>query len=220
MQLPFSLGDFLNIFKEYNETVFPLQILFYLIAFLCIYVIFAKYRYSNKIVNSALAFFWLWIGIVYHLIFFSKINTAAYFFGILFIIQGILFAIWGVLKNSLSFEYKNTSTNIVGIILLLYALIFYPVIGYQLGHVYPYSPTFGLPCPTTIFTFGILLFANKRVPVFLLIIPLIWSVIGFSAAINLTIYEDTGLIVAGLVAVTLLLIHNRKHPKEVTVKIG
>ena len=219
MQLPFSLGDFLNIFKEYNETVFPLQILFNLIAFLSIYLIFTKYKYSNKVVNSVLSFFWLWIGIVYHLIFFSKINTAAYFFSILFIIQGLLFAIWGVLKNTLSFEYKNTSTNIVGLILLIYALIFYPVIGYQLGHVYPYSPTFGLPCPTTIFTFGILLFANKRVPVFLLIIPLIWSVIGFSAAINLTIYEDTGLIFAGVTAVTLILINNRNYPKEVTVKL-
>ena len=219
MQLPFSLGDFLNIFKEYNEAVFPLQIIFYFIAFFSIYLIFTKYKYSNKIVNSFLSFFWLWIGIVYHLIFFSTINNAAYFFGIMFIIQGVLFTIWGVFKNSLSFEYKNSTTNIVGIILLLYALIFYPVIGYQLGHVYPYSPTFGLPCPTTIFTFGILLFANKRVPVFLLIIPLLWSVIGFSAAINLTIYEDTGLIIAGVTAVTLLLINNRKYPKEVTVKL-
>jgi hypothetical protein len=219
MQLPFSLGDFLNIFKEYNEAVFPLQIIFYFIAFFSIYLIFTKYKYSNKIVNSFLSFFWLWIGIVYHLIFFSTINNAAYFFGIMFIIQGVLFTIWGVFKNSLSFEYKNSTTNIVGIILLLYALIFYPVIGYQLGHVYPYSPTFGLPCPTTIFTFGILLFANKRVPVFLLIIPLLWSVIGFSAAINLTIYEDTGLIIAGVTAVTLLLINNRNYPKEVTVKL-
>ena len=219
MQIPFSLGDFLNVFKEYNEAVFPLQIIFNFIAFFSVYLIFIRYKYVNKVVNSMLSFFWLWIGIVYHIIFFSTINTAAYFFGILFIIQGVLFVIWGVLKNSLSYEYKNTSFNIIGIIFLLYALIFYPVIGYQLGHVYPYSPTFGLPCPTTIFTFGILLFANKRVPVFLLIIPLIWSVIGFSAAINLSMYEDTGLIIAGVTAVALLLINNRKHPKEVSIKL-
>jgi hypothetical protein len=219
MQLPFSLGDFLNIFKEYNETVFPLQIGFDFIAFLCIYLIFTKYKYINKVVNYVLSFFWLWIGIVYHIIFFSTINTAAYFLGILFIIQGVLFTIWGVLKNSLSFEYKNSTTNNVGIILLLYALIIYPVLGYQLGRVYPYSPTFGLPCPTTIFTCGILLFANTRVPVFLLIIPLIWSIIGFTAVINLTIFEDIGLTIAGITSFTLLSINNRKYPKEVTVRL-
>ena len=219
MQLPFSLGDFLNVFKEYNETIFPLQVVFYLFAFICIYLIFTNNKNVNKFVNIVLSFFWLWIGIVYHIIFFSAINKAAYIFGISFIIQGVLFAVYGVFNNSLSFEYRKSAVNVVGIIFLLYALIIYPVLGYQLGHVYPYSPTFGLPCPTTIFTFGILLFANKRVPSFLIIIPFIWSLIGFSAAINLTIYEDTGLIVAGATAVTLLLINNRKHPKEVTVKL-
>ena len=219
MQLPFSLGDFLNIFKEYNETVFPLQIVFYFVAFLCIYLIFTKYKYVNKIISITLSFFWLWIGVVYHLIFFSTINPAAYIFGALFIIQALLFMIWGVFKKNLSFEYKKTTNNVLGVIFLLYALIIYPLLGYQLGHVYPYSPTFGLPCPTTIFTFGLLLFSNKRVPFLLLIIPLIWSVIGFSAAINLAIYEDTGLIVAGITAVALLLINNRKYPKEVTVEL-
>jgi len=214
MQIPFSLGDFLNVFKDYNQAVFPLQIVFYSIAFLCIYLIFVKYRKSDKIISAVLSFFWLWIGIVYHIIFFSVINKAAYFFGALFIIQGILFAVWGVFRNDLTFEYRKSAANVVGIIFLLYALIIYPVLGYQLGHIYPYSPTFGLPCPTTIFTFGILLFVNKKISVFLLVIPLLWSIIGFSAALNLSIYEDTGLIITGIIAFILLLVSNRKFSVE------
>lgn len=219
MQIPFSLSDFLNVFKNYNRAVIPLQIVFYFIAFLCIYLLFTEFKNVNKIISIVLSFFWLWIGVVYHIIFFSKINNAAYFFGALFIIQGLLFAIWGIYKNDLSFKYRKSTKNIVGIILLLYALIIYPVLGYQLGHVYPYSPTFGLPCPTTIFTLGILLLVNKRIPVFLLIIPLLWSIIGFSAAINLTIYEDRGLIIAGITAVILLLIGNRNFPWEVSIEM-
>ena len=219
MQLPFSLGEFLDVFKDYNQTVFPLQIVFYLIGFICIYLLFTGNRKANRVINGALSFFWLWIGIVYHIIFFSSINKAAYIFGALFIIQGILFAVWGVFKNSLSYEYRKTTNNIAGIIFLLYALIIYPVLGYQLGHVYPYSPTFGLPCPTTIFTFGILLFTSKRIPVFLLIIPFLWSIIGFFAALTLTIYEDTGLIIAGLTAIILLLIGNRNFPREVSIEM-
>ena len=211
MNLPFSIVDFLNTFKNYNQTIFPLQIVFYLIAFLCIYFLFSGSKNLNYKLSIALSFFWLWMGIVYHLIFFTKINPAAYFFGAFFILQGVMFAGCGLIRKKISFEYTKSIYNYIGILFLLYALIIYPVLGTSLGHAYPYSPTFGLPCPTTIFTFGILLFANKKMPVHLLIIPLLWSIIGFSAALTLTIYEDIGLLVAGITGFILLMISNRKY---------
>lgn len=210
MNLPFSLTDFLNVFKDYNQSVFPLQIVFYLAAFLCVYLLFTGNQITTRIISITLAFLWLWMGIVYHIIFFSGINKAAYIFSGLFILQGIMFAGCGLIRKKLSFEYTKSAANIAGIILIAYALIIYPVLGHNLGHAYPYSPTFGLPCPTTIFTLGILLFANKKMPMHLLIIPLLWSVIGFTAALTLTIYEDTGLLVAGVTALVLLIVNNRK----------
>lgn len=210
MQLPFSHADFLNVFKDYNQSIFPLQIVFYFVAFLCIYFLFTGNRNTTRIISIALAFFWLWMGIVYHIIFFSAINKAAYIFGGLFILQGIMFAGCGLIRKKISFEYNKNVFNHAGILLLLYALIIYPVLGYNLGHAYPYSPTFGLPCPTTIFTFGILLFTNKKIPWHLLIIPLLWSIIGFTAALTLTIYEDIGLFVAGVTGFVLLIAGNKK----------
>jgi hypothetical protein len=210
MDLPFSLVDFLNVFKNYNHSIFPLQIVFYFAAFLCIYFLFTGNKNATRIISMALSFFWLWMGIVYHIVFFSEINKAAYIFGGLFILQGIMFAGCGLIRKKLSFEYTKSIVNKVGLILIAYALIIYPVLGHNLGHAYPYSPTFGLPCPTTIFTLGILLFANKKMPMHLLIIPLLWSVIGFTAAFTLTIYEDIGLIVAGVTSFVLLISSNRK----------
>jgi hypothetical protein len=150
------------------------------------------------------------MGIVYHLIFFTKINTAAYFFGAFFILQGIMFTGCGLIRKKISFGYTKSFNNYIGIIFFLYALIVYPILGHNLGHAYPYSPTFGLPCPTTIFTFGILLFANKKMPWHLLIIPLLWSIIGFTAALTLTINEDIGLLAAGVLGFILLMVYNRK----------
>ncbi|MBE0570388.1 MAG: hypothetical protein IH618_02495 [Ignavibacteriaceae bacterium] len=210
MDLLFSLADFLNVFKDYNHSIFPLQIVFYFAAFLCIYFLFTGNNNATRIISITLAFLWLWMGVVYHIIFFSEINKAAYIFGGLFILQGVMFAGCGLIRKKLSFEYTKSAANNVGIVLIAYALIIYPVLGTFLGHAYPYSPTFGLPCPTTIFTFGILLFANQKMPVHLLIIPLLWSVIGFTAALNLTIYEDIGLLLAGVTAFVLLIISNRK----------
>jgi hypothetical protein len=52
------------------------------------------------------------MGIVYHLVFFTAINKAAYLFGGLFIIQGILFLIYGVLQNKLSFHFQRDKYGI------------------------------------------------------------------------------------------------------------
>ncbi|MCU0579417.1 MAG: DUF6064 family protein, partial [Desulfobacterota bacterium] len=70
--------------------------------------------------------------------------------------------------------------------------------------------TFGVPCPTTIFTFGILLFTSGRLPKTVLAIPFIWSIIGFTAALTLGILEDIGLLVAGLFGTAAIVIWDRK----------
>jgi hypothetical protein len=95
--------------------------------------------------------------------------------------------------------------------LILFAQIVYPVVGYTLGRVYPGSPTFGLPRPTTIFTFGLLFLTHKHCPVVILIIPFIWSFLKLSAAFNFGIVEDTGLIISGLLSVSMILFRNKKN---------
>ncbi len=209
MKPPFTLAQFLEIFKSYNEAVFPIQFVFYLISAWVIYQTTKPNPKSDKIISIVLSFFWFWMGIVYHIVFFSAINKAAYLFGALFIIQGILFLIFGVFQNRLSFQFTKDIYGIIGLILIVFALIIYPLLGYSLGHIYPASPTFGLPCPTTIFTFGLLLLNIKKCPISILIIPFIWSLIGFMAALQFGILEDTGLLVASLVATSLLIYRNK-----------
>ncbi len=212
MQTPFTLEQFLEVFKNYNLAVFPMHIGLYLIAAVAIYSALKPNPKSDKIISIILAFFWLWMGIVYHFIFFTAINQAAYLFGAFFIIQGILFLIFGVFQNRLSFHFRSDKYGITGMILIVFALIIYPLLGYFFGHIYPASPTFGLPCPTTIFTFGFLLLNVKKSPLTILIIPFIWSIIGFMAAFQFGILEDTGLLIAGLMTISLLLYRNKMLP--------
>jgi hypothetical protein len=209
MNPPFTLEQFLKVFKNYNESVFPMQLVFYFLGFSIIYFVLKPNSKSDKIISLLLTFFWVWMGIVYHIIFFTAINKAAYLFGALFIIQGILLLVFGIFQNKLSFQFKKDKYGSTGLILVLFALIIYPVVGFFFGHIYPSSPTFGLPCPTTIFTFGLLLMNSKKCPIAILIIPFIWSVIGFMAAFQFGILEDIGLIVASLMTVFLLIYRNR-----------
>jgi len=185
VDLPFTIEQFLGIFEKYNLAVWPMQIVLILIAVLTLILSLKKISYSDKTIILILSFFWLWIGIVYHLAYFTAINKAAYLFGVLFIIQGLIFLFAGGIKSKLSFKFQSSSYGVIGSLFILYALIIYPILGYFFGHVYPKNPTFGLPCPTTIFTFGLLLWTVKIVPKYVLVIPLIWSIIGFGAALSL-----------------------------------
>ncbi len=209
MKTPFTVQQFFDVFKNYNQAVFPVQVVFYAMGILALYLALKPTRGSGKIISGLLFLFWFWMGIVYHFVFFTAINKAAYGFGALFIVQGILFLIYGVFQNKMLFRYRSDMYGITGIMLIGYALVVYPVLGYFMGHVYPASPTFGLPCPTTIFTFGLLLLTDKKFPVAILIIPVIWSVIGFTATFVFGILEDAGLIIAALAASFLLANRNR-----------
>lgn len=209
MKPEFTLEQFLEVFKTYNEGVFPMQILLYLVGITAVFSAMKPGAHSPKIVSSILAFFWLWMGIVYHLVYFTRINPLAYAFGAFFIIQGILFVVLGIFQNAFSFTFRADTNGITGVVLIAFALIIYPVTGYFLGHFYPSSPTFGLPCPTTIFTFGILLLNEKKCPPLILIIPFVWSAIGFMAAFQFGIWEDTGLIAASVISVSLLIYRNK-----------
>jgi hypothetical protein len=210
MNLPFTTEQFLSVFEQYNQTVWPLQIFLNLLALVALILSIKRIGYSDKIIAGILAFFWLWIGIAYHLMFFSSINPAAKVFSLLNILQGLFLLYYGILKPRISFRYRTDIYGITGSLLILYALIIYPLLGYFLGHVYPKAPTFGLPCPTTIFTFGLLLWTSGKVPKAVLIIPFLWSVIGFSAALTMGIREDIGLLVAGVVATALVIVRNTK----------
>ncbi len=209
MSLPFTNEQFLSVFEKYNLSVWPMQIVFVLIAILAMILSIRKIKRSDKIISIALGFFWLWIGIVYHFTYFTSINKAAYFFAALFIFQGLLFLFAGGMGSMLSFKFQPNSYGIVGSLLILYALLIYPVLGYFFGHAYPKNPTFGLPCPTTIFTLGLLLWTDKFVPKYVLAIPLIWSIIGFGAALSLGVIEDYGLLIAGVLGFILIIVRDR-----------
>jgi hypothetical protein len=209
MELPFTISQFLEVFRQYNTAVFPIQFLFILLAIMAIVFAVRHHRNSGRAISAILGLLWLWMGMVYHWGFFAGINKAAYLFGAAFVAQGALFLTQGVLYGKLKFIHKPTPAVWAGSAMMLYALLIYPLLGYVLGHGYPDSPTFGLPCPTTILTLGILLWLDKKPPLYLFVIPLLWSLIGTVAAVKLGIREDVGLLVSGALTVWFLV---RKKP--------
>lgn len=205
MNYPFSAEQFIGVMIKYNDAVWPMQVVFYLLALVTLFLIFRPSQTSSKIISAILGMFWLWMGIVYHWSFFAEINPAARVFGAMFVLEGILFVYYGLIRDKLSFKFDKSSRGYIGLGLAVVGLLIYPIVGYVMGHRFPGNPTFGLPCPTTIFTLGLLLLStaySKR----LIVIPFLWSLVGFMAAVSFGIKEDVLLLLSGLIALIFVFV--------------
>ena len=214
--IPFTREQFLEVFESYNESIYPFQWILFVLALAAVVLSLKREVHSNRIVAGLLFALWCWTGVVYHWVFFSRINKAAFLFGLLCIIQAVFFLRVGVFRSQMDFRPQLNVFGVVGSLLILYALAIYPVLSYSFEHTYPQSPTFGVPCPTTIFTFGLLLWLGQKVPRFLVAIPLAWSLVGMTAVFSFGILEDMGLVVAGVLGSFLAIykpLHLRLPPK-------
>jgi hypothetical protein len=211
MNIPFTVDHFFDIFGTYNTAIWPAQIVAYTVGIIALMLALRENGLFSRIISAILALFWVWMGVVYHIVYFSRINPAALIFGFLYVLQGVIFLGSGTFRGKLSFGFRYKPLPITGACFILYAMVVYPLLGIRFGHSYPRAPLFGVaPCPTTIFTFGLLLWATRSVPAYLLIIPLLWSILGVSAAVNLRVPQDYGLVVAGVLGTALILIQNRQ----------
>lgn len=209
MQLPFSAEQFLAVFAAYNLAVYPAQWLAYALAVLAWVLAWGGGALAGRACALILAAFWLTSGLVYHWHFFAPINPLARVFAVLFMIQAAGLAIWALWPGrgrGPGFGPRRDGRGWTGIVIIVYALALYPLLGWALGHPWPHQPLVGLtPCPTTIFTFGLLLLTRRPVPLILLLIPVAWALIGTFAAVGLGIGEDAVMAVAGVAACALLL---------------
>lgn len=211
MQIPFTAEQFFDILRQYNGYVWPAQLVLLSLALLAVILIALRRPWSGVVVSGILALLWVWLGAAYHLAFFARINPVAYGFGALSIVAGLLFAWHGVLSRRLEFAFTWGLRTGLGLTLVGFALLVYPVWATLAGHAYPELPTFGLPCPTTIFTIGVLAFATGRNLRAVLVVPILWTLVGSQAAFLLDVKPDFGLLAAGAVAIGLFVRPVRVH---------
>lgn len=196
-------------FVQYNTSTFPMQIVAYVLCLVILFAALSKFQYSNRVIAAVFAFFWIWVGIVFWIpggTFFPLV----YAFAALCVIQGALFAV-GVAKPMVSYRIGTDVYSFAGIVLIVYALIGYPLVGYAVGHAWPLTMLVGsFPCPTTVFTLGLFLCTESRLPKYLLIVPLLTAAYAMIGAFRGTVPEDVGLVVAGILALAMLVYRDRK----------
>lgn len=215
MDIPVTAAPFLEVFVQYNHAVWPMPLALNGVAVITIGFLFTPWDWTSRMISLLLAGLWLWTTLADHVAFFTAINSAGWWFGVLFVLGAMGFVWFGVVEERLRFSITGARWPAAGAILLAVAIVLYPMLGYALGSSYPAAPTFGVPCPTTIFTIGLLLFVEAPAPSAVFIWPILWSVIGATAALWLGMLEDIALLMAGMVALAALF--HEKQSKPVTL---
>jgi hypothetical protein len=196
MELPFTREQFFDLFAAYNTAVWPALVVLWIASAAVSVLLLSSRRPPDRWISALLAVHWIWSAVAYHAVFFTRINPAAWLFAALFVVQGALFFWAGVVHGHLSFAPRRNGRAAVAWLLVAYSLL-YPGINAVQHLTWSRSPTFGVPCPTTIFTAGLLMLA-QRGSWNLSIVPVIWSLIGGSAAFLLGVRADYALPIAGM----------------------
>ena len=208
MELPFTDTQFFRVFESYNLDVWPVVVALWL-ATVVSTILLRRGQVGG--LPILLAVHWGWSGLVYHAAYFAEINLAARLFAIAFATQAVAFLVAGYWTKSLRFKGTASVWTGAGVCFIVSAII-YPILGMLSGHRWPALPVFAVPCPTVLFTVGVLLLATPPVPRWLYLIPIAWALIGGSAAILLDVKADALLFVAASAAV--LRGATSRHPSE------
>jgi len=195
MRLPFSREEFFDLFAAYNAALWPAVVVLWVASVLAVVWVVSSQRSHGRWISGLLAVHWAWSAVAYHLVFFTRINPAAWLFAAIFLLQAGLLSWSGVIKGQLAFMTVRTAWTPIGWLLVVYALLYPAISAAEHGSILK-IPTFGLPCPTTIFTAGLLLLGASTSGS-LTIVPIIWAVVGGSAAFLLGVSADYALPVAG-----------------------
>jgi hypothetical protein len=203
MQLPFTKEQFFELFVAYNGTLWPAAVALWVASALIVALRLTTSRPHDRWVSALLVWHWAWSAVAYHVAFFTRINPAAWLFAMFFLGEAVLFFRIGVVQERLSFAPWANAWAPVAWGLIVYSLA-YPAINAIDHHSLSRIPTFGVPCPTTILTAGVLMLATRG-SWGLALVPVAWSAVGGSATILLGVRADIVLPVAGL-ALTLFLV--------------
>ena len=197
MQLPFAVDQFFDVFGDYNLTLWPALAALWVASAAATVQLIGK-RVMTTGLAALAAIQWAWTAVIYHALYFTEINPAAWLFAGLFLVQAGAFVWFGVAPHRLTFELTQSYRHTLSALFLIVSLL-YPVLVLLGEHQFPRAPLFGVPCPLTLFTAGLLLAARPPVPRALFVLPIVWCVIGGSAALIFGVVPDLALWPAAVV---------------------
>jgi hypothetical protein len=207
--------QFFAMFTQANTAVWPVDLVWYAAAITAVLLAVTAIRGSSRLIAGFLAAYYVWLAIVFFGIYYAPLNDHSHAYAVMFALGGVLFLLAGVIRQDLEFQPRWDALGIIGGVFMGYALA-YPVIDALTGHVFPAAPVFGVaPCPSAIFTVGLLLWTRRGMPMYVLVVPFIWLMTQVPAdALAMGVVADVARVPVGAVASTLLVWREYRATRE------
>lgn len=202
--------EFWSVMEAYGAGIWPVQIIFYVAALLCVGWLFLKPgRRQSLCAKLYLSIAFLWNGILFFLILAKDMagrSYGNYFNGSLFLIVSALFAV-DLFRRKMQFALPAGGWRRYATLVLMLLVFCYPLFGMALGHGSTSLMMPGtFPCPTT--ALGLLLLTTALPQVDKIIYALLlFCAIPFTPFLQIArygVYEDTILFATGIYALVLL----------------
>lgn len=158
-----SPRTYYRLFELYNLELWPLPLF---AAALGVTVLLLWWRRSGM-TGRALAFIltlcWLWVAWAYHWQRYANINWAANYYALAFAFEALLLLWHGVVCDRLKFAAVTRIQQRIGLVLLVFSLLCFPLLGPLLGRNFTQAEVFGMaPDPTALATLGIRLIGGVQ----------------------------------------------------------
>ena len=176
--LLFSQRTYYRLFELYNLEWWPLQIVALALG-VSLWALWLKGgERAGRALAAILALCWLWVAWAFHWQRYASINLAAGYFAWAFVAQALLLLWVGVVRGRLTPAPATRLQQRLGLGLLLFAVLIFPLVGPLRGRSWTQSEVFGMaPDPTALATLGVLLVAGARPAWALFPIPVAWCLI-------------------------------------------
>ena len=211
--------EFWALIDHYGAEVFPLHLVFAAVAVVLAVLVARKPGSGTTLlVKLFLAACYTWIGIVYYLIFSRPLSAPVGYvqpIGMLGITA--LLCVDAVTGRTRFAWPTRIEHRVVSVTLVVYSIVGYPLVGWALGHsyvvkvtqeTYMWVPIVGLfASPTTVLALAFYGPALPRADRWVMIGLVLWavpSVLGPPLR-NYGVYEDLGLVVAGVYGLFMLI---------------
>jgi hypothetical protein len=176
--LMFSARTYYRLFERYNLDWWPLQLLALALGVAVLALGWRGGERAGRAIAAILVVCWLWVGWGFHWQRYATIHLAAGYFALAFALQALLLLWLGVLRGRLAIARSSRMRRRAGLVLFLFALLVFPLLGPLLGRSWTQAEVFGMaPDPTALVTLGVLLIAGVRPAWGLFPIPVAWCLI-------------------------------------------
>jgi hypothetical protein len=201
-----------GIIGAYGAGVWPAQVIFFVVAAaLVLFLIFKPGKVTTTLMKLYLALAFGWNGIVFFIIL-GKDLVGNYFFGSLFTLVAILFAL-DLFRGRIQFRHPEPNWQKYLTLALVLIVFCYPLFSLVFEHYFPRLIILGtFPCPTTALALLLLTTALPRVDKIMYIILLFWA-IPFPLFIQIPrygVYEDSIMFIVGIYSLIMLVQHWEK----------